>query len=402
MPVDARPLETLLSILRVVNEIQDRLHSSTVMQARQQQFLDLIAGRTSGLFADTARGVLFVASLIYGLVIRIRNVAYDVVPGTVTRAGVPVISIGNITVGGTGKTPMTVEIARRIVAREHRVAILTRGYKGERRVKPSASAPGGVAVEAESDEAMLLRRNCPQATVVIHPKRVVGARAATDAGAECLVLDDGFQHRRLGRDLDIVLVDALAPFGFGCMLPRGLLREPRSSLKRADLIVITRSDQISDSERKLLRGRIERIADRPPIVEATHRIVEFMDLKGERVPLERAEAMRAVIFAGIANFDGYRKSVEELGVEVVAAYEYPDHHDYTRDEIVGLRDVAETLEANAILTTEKDAVKLEHRWQDGICRLLVVKLAIQFDADGDRILETKLDALLNRIPKRTA
>lgn len=369
------------------------------MQARQQQFLDLIAGRTTGLFADLARGFLFSLSLAYGFVIRVRNVFYDVVPGAVTRVDVPVISIGNITVGGTGKTPMTVEIAQRIVARNHRVAVLTRGYKGERRMKPSASAPGGVHLEVESDEAMLLRRNCPQAMVVIHPKRVAGARAAIEAGAEVLVLDDGFQHRKLGRNLDIVLVDATAPFGYGCMLPRGLLREPRSSLRRAHLIVITRSDQISDSEKKLLRGRLERIADRPPIIEAAHRIVEFADLRGERVPLDRADAMRAVVFAGIANFEGFRTSVEGIGVEIAAAYEYPDHHDYTSEEIAGLRDVAETLEANAILTTEKDAVKLEGRWKEGDCRLLILKLAIEFDADGDRILETKLDALLSRISR---
>lgn len=372
------------------------------MQARQQQFLDLIAGRTTGLFADLARGVLFALSMIYSLVIRIRNIYYDVIPGAVTRVGAPVISVGNITVGGTGKTPMTVEIAQRIVARNHRVAVLTRGYKGERRVKASAAAPGGVVVEAESDEAMLLRRSCPQAMVVIHPKRVAGAKAAIEAGAEVLVMDDGFQHRRLGRNFDIVLVDAIAPFGYGCMLPRGLLREPRSSLHRADLIVITRSDQVTDNERKLLRGRIERIADRPPIVEASHRIVEFADLRGERVPLDRAEAMRAVIFAGIANFEGFRRSVEELGVEVAAAYEYPDHHEYASDEIAGLRDVAETLEANAILTTEKDAVKLESRWKEGTCRLLVLKLAIEFDAAGDKMLETKLDDLLARIPKHKA
>lgn len=372
------------------------------MSTRQQQFLDLIAGRTTGLFADLARGCLFVLSLAYALVIHIRNLIYDVVPGTVTRVKAPVISIGNITVGGTGKTPMTVEIAQRIVARDHRVAVLTRGYKGERRVKPSPGTPGGVHLEAESDEAMLLRRKCPQAMVVIHPKRVAGAKAAIDAGAEVLLLDDGFQHRKLGRNLDIVLIDATAPFGYGCILPRGLLREPRSSLRRAHLIVITRSDQISDTDRNLLRGRIERIANKPPIVEAAHKIVGFADLHGQRVPLDSADAMRAVVFAGIANFEGFRKSVEELGVEIAAAYEYPDHHEYTSEEITGLRDVAETLEANAILTTEKDAVKLEGRWKDGVCRLLVLRLAIEFDPEGDKILETKLNALLSGVPHHAA
>lgn len=368
------------------------------MQARQQKYLELIGGDRQGFLADVARGTLFAASLAYSAIIRIRNVVYDFIPGAVVRVSAPVISIGNITVGGTGKTPITAEVARMIVARGHRVAILTRGYKGTRR--PAARGIGDESAETFSDEAMLLQRNCPQASVVINARRAQGAQDAIEAGAEVLVLDDGFQHRRLGRNLDIVLIDATAPFGFGCMLPRGLLREPRASLRRADLLVLTRSDQISDTERKLLRSRIERIANKPPIVEAEHKIVEFNDLRGETIPLDRAGAMRAVIFAGIANFDGFRHSVEQLGIEIAAAYEYPDHHDYTKEELSGLRDVAETLEANTILTTEKDAVKLEHRWQDGDCRLLVLKLAIEFDEAGQRQLATKLDALLSRIPRR--
>ena len=368
------------------------------MQARQQLFLELIGGERRGFLADVARGGLFAASLAYNAVIRVRNLVYDLIPGTVVRVPAVVVSVGNITVGGTGKTPVTAEVARMIVARGHRVAILTRGYRGDR---SAARAMGNESTDAFSDEAMLLQRTCPQAAVVINPRRAVAARAALDAGAEVLVLDDGFQHRRLGRDFDIVLIDATAPFGYGCLLPRGLLRESRASLRRADLIVITRSDQVSDMDRKLLRSRIERIANRPPVVEASHRIVGFCDIHGAPLPLDSATAMRAVIFAGIANFEAFRQTVERLGVEIAAAYEYPDHHAYTAEELVGLRDVAETLEANTILTTEKDAVKLEHRWTEGTCRLLVLKLAIEFDEAGQAQLASRLDALLSRLPARS-
>lgn len=359
------------------------------------QFLDLIEGRRKGPHMSLARGALSMLAVAYRAAIALRNAWYTCVPGSRRRVGCPVISIGNITVGGTGKTPIAAKIAQLLDARGRRVAILTRGYKGA-----TIQFDAGQRDEAtrrwrqESDEAIILKRRCPRARVVVDPDRVAGARRAIAEGAEALVLDDGFQHRRLARDLDIALVDATAPFGRGRMLPRGLLREPPAALRRADLIILTRSDQVESSTRLALVGRLKRLSGGKPVVEAVHRTDRFMDLKGRPVDIEDPGVMQAVIFAGIANFASFRRSVEGQGITVLAAYEYPDHHDYTAEELDGLRDTAGQIEANAILTTEKDAVKLVGRWEDAGCRLLVLDLEIEFDEDGGRLLAEAVEAAL--------
>jgi len=336
---------------------------------------------------DLARGVLSLLAIPYRVLIALRNAWYTCVPFSRRRAGCPVISVGNITVGGTGKTPVAAKIAQMLTSEGRRVAILTRGYKGVA-IQFDADQRDEAARRwrQESDEAMILKRRCPRARVIVDPDRVAGARRAIAEGADTLVLDDGFQHRRLARDLDIALVDATAPFGHGRMLPRGLLREPPTALRRADLIVLTRSDQVERSSKLALVGQLKRLSGGRPVIEAVHRTDRFMDLKGRPVAIDDPGAMQAVIFAGIANFPSFRRSVEGLGVTVLAAYEYPDHHDYTAEELAGLRDTAGQIEANAILTTEKDAVKLVGRWEDADCRLLVLDLEIEFDEDGGRLL----------------
>jgi len=146
-----------------------------------------------------------------------------------------------------------------------------------------------------------------------------------------------------------------------------------------------------------LIGRLQRLSDGRPVIPAVHRIVGFSDVKGQDVAVEDLSAIQAVIFAGIANFESFRKTIDGLGVRVLAAYQYPDHHDYSSQEITALADVATTLEANVLLTTEKDAVKLVGRWSEGGCRLLVVKLNIEFDAEGDKILSDVIDEVLKRM-----
>lgn len=349
------------------------------MASRRTQFLNLISGRRKGLPFDLVRAGLVLLSIPYRFVIALRNAYYDLLYFSRRDAECPVISVGNITVGGTGKTPLTARIARDLIGHGRNVAILTRGYNKR---------------SSESDEALVLQRRCPRASIVVNPDRVAGGRGAVTDGANVLLLDDGFQHRRLARDLDIVLVDALAPFGYGWMLPRGLLREPLKSLRRADLIILTRSDQVHESNRRLLLSQINRASGGKPVVQAVHRIVGFVDLSGRPAPVEDASAMRAVIFAGIANFDGFRRSVEQAGIEIVAAYEYPDHHHYTSEEITGLGDVAVALEANVTLTTEKDAVKLSGRWKEESCWLLALHVEIEFEEPGDKILSEAIEQVL--------
>jgi len=372
------------------------------MAVVRSYYLDLVSGRAQGFGANTLRGLLSLLSVPYYCVVAVRNAYYDLIKRSARRFAVPVVSVGNIPVGGTGKTPPAAHVAGLIAQRGRRVAILLRGYKG--RPIPFDDEHRDRAASrwrTESDEAMVLRRRCPGAIVVVNPDRVAGAMEAVDRGAEAIVLDDGFQHRRIARDLDLVLVDATIPFGHGHLLPRGLLREPTRSLRRAGMIVLTRSNEVDESSRTLLRSRLGRLSGGKPVITAMHQTNGFTDLKGHPVPVDDPTVMQAVLFAGIANFDSFRRGVERLGVHVLAAYQYPDHHDYSGEEIAALGDVAASLEANAILTTEKDAVKLVGRWVEQDCRLLVVRLDVAFDEDGEAILSQALDQILGTMANLT-
>jgi len=365
------------------------------MSYLHEKYLDVISGRRRGLVSDLARGALWLLSILYLCLIVCRNAYFDLVKRSTRHVASPVISVGNITVGGTGKTPTAARVANFLLERRRKAALLLRGYKG-RTIQFDDEHRDEAAKKwrKESDEALVLQRRCPRATVIVDPNRYAAAQRAIAQGADAIVLDDGFQHRRIARDLDIVLVDATAPFGHGHLLPRGLLREPTRSLRRADIIILTRSDQLDETSRTLLLRRLRRASGDKPVIPAVHRITGFSDVKGNEVAVEDCSVMQAVIFAGIANFEGFRQSVKNLGVHVLAAYQYPDHHDYTADEISALADVASNLEANIILTTEKDAVKLLGRWEDGDCRLLVLVLDIEFPDEGDRILADAIDTAL--------
>ena len=356
--------------------------------------MNLIAGRTRGVLADLLRGVLSFLSVPYLAVIVARNAYYTLLRRS-HRLRVPVVSIGNITVGGTGKTPTAAAVANMLIERGRRPALILRGYKGKPiQFDEEKRNQAAEMWRKESDEALVLKRRCPQAGVFVNPNRLAAAEEAIDRRHDAIVLDDAFQHRRVARNLDIVLVDATRPFGHGHMLPRGLLREPSRSLGRADIVVLTRSDQVHESDRTLLIRRLKRVSNDAPIILSAHRITGFTDIKGKFVDDVSPAAMQAVVFAGIANFEGFRHSVETFGITIAAAYEYPDHHDYTRKEIEALRDVAVSLEANVILTTEKDAVKLVGRWNDEGCRLLVLRLDIEFLDGGEQVLSEAIDSAI--------
>jgi len=375
------------------------------MGVLRPHYFEIISGRRQGLSFDLIRGLLSLLSVPYFCCVGIRNAYYRLIKAAARRFPLPVISVGNITVGGTGKTPVAAHIANMLIQRHRKVAVLLRGYKG-RSIQLDDPQRNQLSQrwQMESDEALVLQRRCPQARVIVAPDRVAGARQAADRGCNAIVLDDGFQHRRIARDLDIVLVDGTAPFGYERLLPRGLLREPLMALGRADIIVLTRSDEIDKTNRSLLLLRLKHLSGGKPVIQARHRITGFTDVKGHAVPVD-ATVMQAVIFAGIANFESFRRTVEGLGVQVLAAYQYPDHHDYTQEELAGLHDVAVGLEANVILTTEKDAVKLIGRWTEGApawsdlpegCRLLVLRLEIEFDAESEKILNDAVDRVLER------
>lgn len=226
-----------------------------------------------GTSSDLLRGLLTPLSAVYGAAVAARNSYYDRVPSASHTAGIPVISVGNLTVGGTGKTPLTIEIVRRLRAAGRRPAILTRGY--------------GAAGGETADEVLEFEVALPDLPVVVNADRVAGAVAARrDHGADCLVLDDGFQHRRLRRDLDVVLVDALDWCGGGRVLPAGRLREPLSSLGRADWIVITRCNQVEPSLVQDVVTNLHHHAPDVPVVKAAIEAERLVGLRGASQPAE--------------------------------------------------------------------------------------------------------------------
>jgi len=294
-----------------------------------------------------------VPAFLFGLGARIRRRLYGL-PGAVRQAEVPVISVGNLTVGGTGKTTIVAWLVRRLQQRGRTPAVVSRGYLGRVGRGPLMVSRGdGPLVEARvsGDEPYLLARSLPGAIVVAGSDRVEGCRAAREAGADVVILDDGFQHLRLARDLDLVLLDAHSPFGNYRLLPAGTLREPASGLRRADVVLITRSRL--DESFEVLERVVRRYHREVPILRSGHRCSGFFDYDGHAVD----RPTRVVAFCGIGNPDAFVTDLESQGVEVAAFRPFRDHHSFTADDWSALVEMATAHDA-CLLTTEKDLVRL--------------------------------------------
>jgi tetraacyldisaccharide 4'-kinase len=290
------------------------------------------------------RAGLRLASLPYGLAVAVRNRLYDRGWKKQERVGVPVVSVGNLTLGGTGKTPCVEYVARFYRTHDIRVALLSRGY----------GSAGGV-----NDEALVLEENLPDVPHLQGANRVELARAAVEElDSEVLVLDDAFQHRRLARDLDIVLIDATNPWGHGHLFPRGLLRESPRGLKRAGVVILTRCDQVGGEAIDSIRRKVAGLAPEVPIVETCHRPVELVN-GGQAAALEELKRRPVAGFCGIGNPEAFRRTLADLGANVEAFRAYPDHHPYSRTDVEELRRWArERPDAALLVTTQKDLVKL--------------------------------------------
>jgi tetraacyldisaccharide 4'-kinase len=305
----------------------------------------VISGRRRGAGAFLLRGGLRLLSAPYGWAAALRNRLYDWGWKRSERAAVPVVSVGNLTVGGTGKTPCVEYIAHFYREMSLLVAILSRGYGAE---------------HGPNDEALVLEENLPDVPHLQGADRVGLARAAVEElESEVLVLDDAFQHRRLARDLDVVLVDATNPWGHGHLLPRGLLRESPRGLRRAGVVVLTRCDQVSDQERLKLREQVLGLSPRADVVETKHGPVELVNSVQETAGLDELRARPVAAFCGIGNPEAFRRTLADRGAQVSDFRTYPDHHPYSRGDVEDLRRWAEGQPADALLvTTQKDLVKL--------------------------------------------
>jgi tetraacyldisaccharide 4'-kinase len=343
------------------------------------EFRELVSGRRHGVWAVALRGILRCVAWFYAVVVQWRNRRYDRNPAMICHVDVPVVSVGNLTLGGTGKTPMVAWFVRWFTEHGIHAAVVSRGY---------GAKPG----EA-NDEAMEMRLSLPDVPHLQNPDRIAAARLAMEKfDAKAIVLDDGFQHRRLGRDLDIVLLDALEPFGFGGVFPRGMLREPIEGLRRADVVVLSRADLLDAAGRAAVWETVRRYAPQAVEVEAAHTPRRLISISGESAALDSVRGQSVAAFCGIGNPDGFRRTLEGCGCRVVGFREFPDHHRYTPADLAELSAWAEKLGAPALLCTGKDLVKLSVTSPSPI-PLWAVRIELEFLA-GRESLELRLQKLL--------
>lgn len=339
------------------------------------EFQEIVSGRRHGVGASALRGALQAGEWFYTAAVRWRNGRYDRHATAIHRVGAPVVSVGNLTLGGTGKSPMVRWLARWFADRGVRVASVSRGY-------------GAKAGEA-NDEARELQQSLPDVPHVQNPDRVAAARKAiAQFGAQLIVLDDGFQHRRIGRDLDIVLLDALEPFGFGHVFPRGMLREPAEGLRRADVVVLSRADLLGADDRAALWQTVHRYAPQAITAEAIHAPRTLVSAGGVEMSLESVRDQPVAAFCGVGNPAGFRHTLEICGCRVVGFREFPDHHHYTPADLDALSAWAAEIGATAVVCTGKDLVKLSDDHL-GSRPLWAVSIELEFLA-GRESLETLL------------
>jgi len=342
-------------------------------------FLSIISGKQRGPLASSLRGLLRLMSFVYGIVVSVRNWLFDSDLKKSYAVPVKVISIGNLTTGGTGKTPVVAEIANQLTQDGLKTGLLSRGYH---------SLESG-----ENDEKLVLDRLCPGISQWQNPDRVAGANQAKVEQPEldALVLDDAFQHRRIERDLDIVLIDATNPWGYGYQLPRGLLRESRRGLQRADVIVITRADLISELELSKLKQEIKTITPDHPVVVSRFVASGWLTLDGRQLPLEEITYSTVTACCGIGNPESFRNTLTAVNCFVKSFLGFPDHHHYDEKDLQSLTNKMQQDQTETLVMTLKDLVKIP---TDAFPGRTVAALLIEWDIlEGEATLIERLSAL---------
>jgi len=308
----------------------------------REYLYNLATDKYRGWFAATLKVFLFILSCIYGLVIRIL-----IFCGHLNRRKLKakVISVGNITLGGTGKTPLVEYICRFLKNKGNNVCVLTRGYRR--------------GLKSIADEPSMLQAKLNDIPVIIGSNRIKSAyKAINNFGSDTLVLDDAFQQWRLFKDLEIVVIDAINPFGNTHMIPRGILREPLSSLKRADIFILTKTNINSDTGNMI--DRLKRINPSAEIFESMHKPTGFYDINqpNELRGIDTFKGKGALLFSGIGDSGSFEKIIAGLGIKICLSLKFPDHHVYSRDDLDNIGKLARDNNTGVIITTEKDATRL--------------------------------------------
>ena len=341
---------------------------------------NLATDKYRGLIPSLLKGFLYVLSLVYGLIIRTLMFIYHINP---YRANCRVISVGNITLGGTGKTPLVEYIAGYLKHKGHKVAIVTRGYK--RKI---------TNYKTMGDEPYMLQENLKDVAVIVDADRMRGInRAVCDYGVDTVILDDGFQQWKIKKDLDIVTIDAGNPFGNRKMLPRGILRQPLSSLKQADVFVLTKTNINPDVGS--VKDFLNQLNPSAVVVQSKHQPIGFYELgKSEKLlNIESLKGKTIVLVSAIARPDSFENLIKSLDINVDLCFRFPDHHNYTRKDLDSIIKSCKEKNIDTIIITEKDAVKLK-ALPVASCQLPVYVLRIELE-----VREEDEEKFLDRLSK---
>ncbi|MDD5259912.1 MAG: tetraacyldisaccharide 4'-kinase [bacterium] len=327
-------------------------------------------------------------SLLYIVIVKVRQFIYDKIKKK-KHLSAAVISVGNITVGGTGKTPFVIMLAKYLKNRKKKVAILSRGYKRKKSPGRGEGIEKGISVvstgkdvlltpEEAGDEPYMMARYLSNVPVMVGSDRVKsGQYAIANFNSEVLILDDAFSYYPLYRNLDIVLIDTTCPFGNHHCLPRGIMREPMSSLKRADVIALTKANLVSPEEVDLIINNIKKYNPYATILKCVHKPIDLINLAtGETMPLGFLRHKEIAALSSIGSPESFEKVLEEIGAKVVKTIRYPDHHYYTRDNFIH---ILEEAEYSFIVTTEKDTTRFKKEfWNlEKIARINFFSLRIE-------------------------
>jgi len=317
-------------------------------------------------------------SALYGAATRARLTLYRRGTFRTTTLDRPVISVGNITTGGTGKTPLVEWVARTLAAKGKKVCILTRGYgrsHPDRHVLVSDWQTVFATASEAGDEAYLLAKNLEGVAAVISDanRAAAGKDAIKHLNPDCFVLDDGFQHLRLARDLNIVTIDAKNPWGGGSLLPYGRLREPRSSLSRADCLVITRADQAEGIQS--LRSELAQLTVGCPQFLSRMRTVRIAPLTDPSKSPDLPQ--RNAAFCAVGNPQSFFTQLRDEGQELSFTKAFPDHYSYTQKDLDRLVNAAKKAGVDALITTAKDAVKLRSLTVAMPCYILEISIDVE-------------------------
>ncbi len=355
-----------------------------------QTYMDIISGKRSGIRAASLRALLAGAGRGYEAMMRVRNGLYDRSLKKIHHVDATVISVGNLTTGGTGKTPLVIWLCQHLRGQHRSCAILTRGYRSSPHTPEIKTPP--------HDEVAEFQAACPDVPVIVNADRIAGAQTAIKTHhVHTLIMDDGFQHRRLARDLDIVTVDASLPFGFGRVFPAGLLREPWAGIRRAHAAVLTRCDQVDADRLCAIEARIRDLHANVVLCRTIHKPYALVNTQGTTMNIETLRGKRVVAACGIGRPEAFKETLQYLGAHVVDCDVTNDHHHYTQADMDRIARLAQKAHADLCVFTQKNRPGIcQCRSPEGLSPVFL-QIRIEFLSGKDALIKLIDQTLAGKI-----